>query len=270
MSQRQAYFNGEFVADSEARVSVFDSALMFGDMAFEMTRTFKQQPFKLRAHLERLYMSLRLLEIDCGLSLDQMERATLETLDRNKPTEPDDMDWQIMHDISRGPAGLYRSIFGGSVQPTVLICCWPMITHVGGMADMFKNGVHLTIPSQQAMPAELLDPKAKTRSRLHYQMAIMQADRVGKGFWPLMLDTDGFLAEGAGWNVFLVNNGTLYSPEPRNILLGVSRATVIELAAELNIPFVETNLGRYEALQADEIFCTSTPFAMLHATSIEG
>ena len=270
MSQRQSYFNGNFVADSEARVSVFDSALMFGDMVFEMTRTFKQQPFKLRAHLERLYMSMRLLEIDCGLSLEDMERVTLETLELNKPTEENDMDWQIMHDVSRGPADLYRSIFGGRVQPTVVICCWPMVTHIGGIAEMYKTGVHLAIPSQQAMPAELLDPKAKTRSRLHYQMANMQVARVGKGYWPLLLDSDGFLAEGTGWNAFLVHNGTLYSPEPRNILLGVSRATVIELAAELNIPFVETNLGRYEALQADELFCTSTPFAMLHATSIEG
>ena len=90
MSVRTVYFNGAFVPESEARVSIFDSALMYGDMAFEMTRTFNHKPFRLREHLERLYGSLRLLEIDCGLTIDEMERATLATLERNIPTESAD------------------------------------------------------------------------------------------------------------------------------------------------------------------------------------
>ena len=89
MSKRVTYFNGEHVPEHEARVSIYDSALMFGDMAFEVTRTFAHQPFRLRQHLERLYASLRMLEINCGLSIDQMEQATLETLEKNIPTEED-------------------------------------------------------------------------------------------------------------------------------------------------------------------------------------
>src|SRR5437016_2744839 len=90
MSRRVVYFNGRFVPESEARVSIFDSALMFGDMAFEMTRTYHRRPFKLREHLQRLYASLRLMEIDCGLTLEEMERATLDTLERNLSSEPAD------------------------------------------------------------------------------------------------------------------------------------------------------------------------------------
>ena len=101
MSKRVVYFNGQHVSESEARVSIFDSALMVGDMAFEMTRTFSGKPFTLSAHLKRLYASLRLLEIDCGLTIDEMERITLETLERNRPTEPSDMEWWIMHNVSR-------------------------------------------------------------------------------------------------------------------------------------------------------------------------
>lgn len=130
MSNRLVYFNGEFVAEDEARVSIFDSALMFGDMAFEMTRTYRQQTFRLRHHLQRLYGSLRLLEIDCGLTIEEMERLTLETLGKNIATEPDDMDWQIMHDVSRGPLPIYKSAFAGNIQPTVSINCWPLITHI--------------------------------------------------------------------------------------------------------------------------------------------
>jgi len=270
MSQRVVYFNGQFVPESAARVSIFDSALMYGDMAFEMTRTYSQRPFRLREHLDRLYGSLRLLEIDCGLTIDQMEQITRETLERNLASETADMDWQIMHDVSRGPLSVYRTALTEGIRPTLSINCWPLITHMGGFAPNYSNGVHVVIPAQQTLPAHLVDPKAKTRSRLHYQMANLQASRQGAGRWPVLLDPDGYLAEGPGWNIFLVKNGELLTPEPRNILLGVSRATTIELARELGLAVRETNLGRYEALRADEIFCTATTYALVHARSFEG
>ena len=270
MSSRLVYFNGEFVPEREARVSIFDSALMYGDMAFEMTRTFNQQPFRLREHLERLYASLRLLEIDCGLTIDKMEAVTLETLQRNLPTEADNMDWQIMHDVSRGTLPLYASVFPKGVRPTVSVNCWPLITHTGGFAPNYDSGVEIIIPAQQALPAHLVDAKAKTRSRMHYRMAELQAARAGTGKWPVLLDPDGFLAEGPGWNIFLVKDEILYAPEPRNILLGVSRGATIELAGTLGIEVRETNLGRYEALTADEIFCTATTYCLVHAISFEG
>jgi len=269
MSVRTVYLNGDFVPESEACVSIFDSALMYGDMAFEMTRTFNHKPFRLREHLERLYGSLRLLEIDCGLPIDEMERATLQTLEKNIPTESADVDWQIMHDISRGPLPLYGTSFPGEVCPTVSINCWPLITHMGGFASKYDTGVDVMIPAQQTLPAHLVDLKAKTRSRMHYRLAEFQAQRAG-GALPLLMDTDGFLAEGSGWNVFLVRDGVLLTPEPRNILLGVSRGATIELAKQLGIEVRETNLGRYEALMADEMFCTATTYSLVHIRSFEG
>lgn len=274
MSVRTVYFNGKFVPESEARVSIFDSALMYGDMAFEMTRTFNHKPFRLREHLERLYGSLRLLEIDCGLTIDEMERATLQTLEKNIPTESADVDWQIMHDISRGPLPLYGTAFPDGVCPTVSINCWPLITHMGGFAAKYETGVDVMIPAQQTLPAHLLDLKAKTRSRMHYRLAEFQAQRSScegaGGVLPLLMDTDGFLAEGSGWNVFLVRGGVLLTPEPRNILLGVSRGATIELAKQIGIEVRETNLGRYEALMADEMFCTATTYSLVHIRSFEG
>ena len=270
MSKRVVYFNGHYVDESEARVSIFDSALMFGDMVFEITRTFVGKPFALSAHLKRLYASLRLLEIDCELTIDEMQRLTLKTLERNRPSESADMEWWIMHDVSRGPLPLYKTAFPDGIRPTVTISAWPLITHMGSFAPTYETGAHIAIPAQRTLPAELLEPKAKNRSRLHYQMAQLQAKRMGDDIWPLLLDPDGFLAEGPGWNIFLVSDGVLYTPEPRNILLGVSRATTIRLARELGISVVETNLGRYEALQADELFCTSTSYCLVHGTTFEG
>jgi branched-chain amino acid aminotransferase len=270
MSDRLVYFNGEYVPEREARVSIFDSALMFGDMAFEMTRTFAGRPFCLRDHLDRLYMSLRLLEIDCGLSIDQMEQATLDTLARNAPTEAADVDWQIMHDVSRGPLPGYATVFAESLRPTVSINCWPLLPMLGRFAATYEQGMSVVIPVQQAVPAHLIDPKAKTRSRQHYQMAILQAARMGAGSQPLMTDGDGYLAEGPGWNFFIVKDGALLTSEPRNILLGVSRKVTMQFARELGLEVHETNLGRYEGLEADEMFITSTPFCLVHAASFEG
>ena len=105
---------------------------------------------------------------------------------------------------------------------------------------------------------------------MHYKMAELQGQRIGEGAWPVLFDPDGFMAEGPGWNIFLVKDGTIFTPEPRNILQGVSRGTVFELAEQEGIPMVEANLGRYEALQADEIFCTSTSYCIVHGRSCEG
>ena len=243
---------------------------MFGDMAFEMTRTYGGHPFRLRDHLDRLYASLRLLEIDCGLTIDEMEAATHDTFERNRATEADDVDWQIMHNASRGPLKLYESAFPDGCLPTVTINCWPLITHQGAAAALYDRGVDLAIVPQLAIPAHLLDPKAKTRSRMHYQIANMQAARLGEGTRPCMVDPDGFLTEGTGWNIFIVKDNTLYSPEPRNMLLGVSRSVTLELACELGMPTVETNLGRYEGLLADEMICTATTFTILWVKSFEG
>ena len=269
MANRIVYFNGDFVPEVKARISIFDSALMFGDMAFEVTRTYRHEPFCLDEHLQRLYASLRLLEIDCGLSVDEMKQVTMETLDRNLPTEADDVDWQIMHNVSRGPLSVYRTVFPQGVRPTVSVNCWPLVLMLGGLVEKIRSGVEMVVVSQQALPAHLIDAKAKTRSRLHYQMAVMQAARMGDT-WGVLLDPDGFLAEGPGWNLFLVRDGVLLSPEPRNILLGVSRAAVIKLAGKLGIEFRECNLGRYEALQADEMFCTSSPFGAIYVNRFEG
>ena len=270
MAGRVVYFSGDFVPERDANVSIFDCALMYGDMAFEMTRTFGGQPFKLREHLDRLYGSLRLLEIDCGLSQEEMEEQTLLTLEKNRATEEEGMDWWVMHDVSRGPLPVYGSLWPEGTRPTVTISTWPLITHMGTFSDKYDHGVDIVVPAQQALPAHLVDAKAKTRSRMHYKMAELQGQRIGEGAWPVLFDPDGFMAEGPGWNIFLVKDGTIFTPEPRNILQGVSRGTVFELAEQEGIPMVEANLGRYEALQADEIFCTSTSYCIVHGRSFEG
>ena len=235
-AQRTVYVSGSFVAENEAGFSIFDSAVMYGDVIFETTRTFNGQPFRLRHHIERLYVGLRTLEIDCGLTPDGMEAATLETIEKNRACFPDGTDFQIVHNVSRGPLGFYQSIFAGGVKPTITINCWPLTWHLGALADSYVSGVHAVVPAQRSVPSRLIDPKIKNRSRIYYQMANMQAQKVDPEAWALLVDEDGFLTEGTGSNFFVVKEGGLLTPEPRNILRGVTRQAVLELAQRLGLP----------------------------------
>jgi branched-chain amino acid aminotransferase len=269
-SQRTVYVSGKFVAESEAGVSIFDSALMYGDVIFETTRTFNGQPFRLRDHIERLYVGLRTLEIDCGLTADGMEAATLETIERNRSCFADGTDFQIVHNVSRGPMGLYQSVFADSVKPTITINCWPLTWHLAAFADAYVRGVHAVIPAQRSVPSRLIDPKIKNRSRIYYQIANLQAQKVDPQAWALLMDEDGFLTEGTGSNFFVVKDGGLLTPEPRNVLRGVTRQSVLELAQRLELPCRECNLEPYDVMTAEEAFFTSTPFTIMPATRFNG
>ena len=137
------------------------------------------------------------------------------------------------------------------------------------MGKLFDTGINAVIPEQRAIPEELLDPKVKNRSRLHYMMANIQtAEFTGENNWPLLLDPDNFVAEGSGDNFFIVKNNELYTPEPRNILVGISRNYIFELAKKIGIVFHETNLEVKDVENADEAFMTATPFCMLPVTSL--
>ena len=212
-TQRIVYVNGQFVAEADACISIFDSAVMFGDMVFETTRTFNGQPFRLRQHLERLYVGLRTLEIDCGLTIDAVEAATLATIQRNRPFFPDGLDFQIVHNVSRGPLNVYEPVFPRGMQATIVINCWPLTWHLAPLADKYRTGVHAIVPQQLAVPARFIDPKIKNRSRIHYQIANMQVHKIDPQGWAILVDEDGFLTEGTG-SQFLPGQGR-WSVYPR-------------------------------------------------------
>ena len=268
---RVVYMNGEFVPEAEARISIYDSALMFGDMVFEMTRSFNRRQFKLREHLERLYASMRYLRIPEPMPLADMEALCDETVQRNDPAFEDTDEHRLMINVSRGPLAIYSQLFDDPAAPTLVISDFPLKWTVASMGHLFDAGINAVVTSQRAMPASLLDPKVKSRSRLHYMMANIEASGwEGEDNWALLLDPDGFVAEGTGDNFFLVRDGALMTPEPRNVLRGISRAYVLELAAQLELEWRETNLGVYDVVAADEAFFTATPFCMLPVTRING
>lgn len=269
-SQLRVYFSGELVPFSEARISIFDYGVMLGDMVFEMARSFNHKPFMLDEHLERLHASLKLLEIDCGLTPPQMRQATLDTIEANLPLFDDGVDFWIRHDISRGTIGVFHHFQPKPLRPTVVISILPVIGHISSVADLYEQGVHLVIPSQRAIPSRYLDAKAKTRSRQHYQKANLQASRIEQGAWPILLDEHGYLAEGTTYNLFLVRDDALYTPEAHDILRGISRSYVLQMAGELGLPVHEAKLQPYDFLMADEAFITASSYNMLPVVRFEG
>lgn len=271
-TQRVVYMNGDFVPEAEARVSIYDSALMFGDMVFEMTRSFNSRQFKLRDHLERLYAGLKILRIPLDVDMDGLESICLATCERNAAAFAPDDEHRLMINVSRGPLSIYTSVFGGQHPGcTLTVADFPLRWTVRGMGALFDSGINAVIPSQRAIPSSLLDAKIKNRSRLHYQMANIEvAGYSGDNNWALLLDPDGFVAEGTGDNFFIVKGDEVITPEGRNILRGVSRAYVIELAASLGLKPCERNIEPYDVYTADEAFMTGTPFCMLPVTSLNG
>lgn len=269
---RVVYFNGELVPETEARISIYDSALMFGDMVFEMTRSFNKKQFKLREHIDRLFAGIKILRIPLAMTPEEMEAACYATIEANELHFEADDEHRLMIDVSRGLLGIYQGIEGLHKGPNVIIADFPLRWTVANMSKLFEIGINAVITSQRAIPADLLDPKIKNRSRIHYLMANIEASQIeGDNNWALLLDPDGFIAEGTGDNFFIVKDGVVITPEGRNILRGISRAYVIEeLCAQLGITAVEKNIDAYDVYTADEAFMTGTPFCMLPVTKLNG
>ena len=162
-----------------------------------------------------------------------------------------------MIDVTRGLLPRYKEV--GEFGTNVIISVFPLKWATKGLGKYFDTGIDCFTPSQRQIPAQFLDPKIKHRSRMHFRMAL------NEGEWPLLLDPDGFISEGPGYNFFIVKEGLVTSTEPRNILRGISREYIYEI-----YDFVEENIEPYDVYEADEAFITGTPFCMLPVTSLNG
>jgi branched-chain amino acid aminotransferase len=268
--QRVVWFNGRLIPETEAKVSIYDSAMMFGDVIFEMTRSFNKHQFKLREHLERLYAGAKVLRMPVVLSIDEMEETIESVIQANEPCFAKDDEHRVLINLTRGLLPLYNDV-GIEKGPNTIIADFPLRWTVQNMGHLFDTGINAVIPSQRAIPASLLDPKIKTRNRIHYLMANIEASQcIGADNWALLLDTDGYIAEGTGDNFFIVKNGALITPEGRNILRGISREYIFRLCECLHIKCIEKNISPYDVYNADGAFMTGTPFCMLPVVSLNG
>lgn len=264
---RQIYLSGKFVPESDARISIFDSAVMLGDSITESTRTFSQTPFRLTDHVERLFRSLKVARIDCGHTPEEMIEITQATLEANRPLMAEGDDCWIVHNISRG---LLKHGPSPSQSNPATIMIFTDHLDLRGWARYYTEGCHAVTSMSRAIPAQSLDARIKNRSRLSYTLADAEARLVDPDAQVVILDTDGYVSENKGGNIFAVVDGELRTPTSENCLAGVSRQTVLDLARELGIPARECRVQPYDLYTADEVFFTSTPYCIMPATKFNG
>jgi len=266
MKQRQVYVNGEMVPEEEARISIFDSAVLIGDSVIETARTFHHKLFRWPEHRDRLLRSIKAARMNFGLTTEALDRVTQEFLEDNLPTLEDGDEGGVGHLVSRGRMGLVLP----PTESTFVMYFYPLSTGLKAKAVYYDKGLHVVTPPTRHMHPLTIDPKIKYRSRLHFSLADAEARLIDPDALPLMLDHQGNLAEGTGWNFFVVNRGEVLTPSERNILQGVSRLTTIELARGLGLTVRETDIQPYHATTADEAFMTSTSLCMMPVTRFNG
>ncbi len=266
--ERVAYFNGEIVPESEVRVPFRDRGFKYGDAVFDMTRTFGHRIFKLDPHLDRFYNSLNYVRIDPGITKDEMRDATLEVVAANLKLIGDDEDYWVGQRVSRGIDLVGGEMWATDGGPTVIIECTPL--PLAPRARLYRDGIDMWVPATRRVGPESLSPRAKSHNYLNLIMADLEAKEYDPEAWAVLLDNRGFLTEGIGSNIFLVKDGVAYTPKEQYVLGGISRETAIELADEIDLDVVETDLDMYDALTSDEIFLTSTSLCICPVRKVQG
>ena len=248
-----AYFNGEWVDWGEVTISPDDRGFMFGDVVFDIARTFGGEPFRLGDHVDRLYRSLKFMDIDPGLSKEEMDSVCREAVERNMAMLPEAGDFNINPFVTGG-AWMRGEPRGASA--TVCVAVKPIGFEF--FARYYLKGAHGVIARTRSYSSNEMEPKVKHHSRLNFVLAELEARAVDPAAMPILLDTEGNVSEGIGYNVFIVSDGVIMTAPDDVILQGVSRKTIIEVAEGLDVPVVEERFQPYDVYNADEVFFSGT------------
>lgn len=254
------YLDGEFVPQEEAKVSVFDHGLLYGDGVFEGIRAYNGRVFRLKEHIDRLYDSAKVINLAVPMDKEDFAEMILETLRKNSLR-----DAYIRPIVTRGKGDLGLDP-RKCPKPTV-IC---IAVEWGAMyGDLYEKGLTAITVSVRRNPAEAMPPNVKSLNYLNNIMAKIEANYKG-GDEAIFFDTNGYISEGSGDNIFVVKNGVLITPPTLNNLRGITRQVVLEIAESIGIPIKEQNLGYYDLYAADEIIVTGTAAEVAPITLIDG
>lgn len=270
MAEPLVYLNGRMIPASQAHLAIYDAGVVLGATVTEMVRTFHHKLFRLEDHLARLARALRYVRFDIGMTVDQLGEACKTIVENNtKLLEPDD-DLGLVIFITAGEYPTYAGSAAGNVRTTPTVCAhtFPMPWEM--WAAKMTEGLHVVTPSIRHVPPQCYDPNMKYRSRMHYYLGDQEARLVDPNAAALLLDLEGNVTETSGANFLIVEDGIIVSPTLRNILPGISRATVRELAGELGIPFAERDFQVFNVINAQEAFTSSTPYCLMPVTRING
>ncbi|MCL8208942.1 MAG: branched-chain-amino-acid transaminase [Actinomycetia bacterium] len=255
------YLNGDIIPAQEARISIYDHGFLYGDGVFEGIRSYNGRVFKLDEHLDRLYKSAKAIKLDIGMTREEMARAVTATVAANRLD-----DAYIRLVVSRGPGDLGLDPLK-CPKPTVLIIAAALQLYP---EEVYEKGMRLaSVPVRRPAP-DALNPNMKTLNYLTSILAKVEANQRGLPE-VVLLNSQGYVTEGTGDNLFIVVDGGLVTAPPWvGILTGITRKTVMELAREQNIPVREDVFTLFDLYNADECFLTGTAAEVVPAVEVDG
>jgi branched-chain amino acid aminotransferase len=257
----QIYISGKFFDKDNAKISVFDHGFLFGDGVFEGMRSYHGKVFRLRDHMIRLWNSAKSLMIEIPITLEDMEAAVYETLKVNKIK-----DGYIRLIVTRGI---------GTLGLDAHLCKNPQIVIIADHLALYpkehyEKGLEIVTASTIRTNPSMVSPQIKSLNYLNNILAKIEGHQAGC-VEVLMLNTKGEVAECSGDNIFIVRNGKLHTPPPEaGILEGITRQTVLDIAADMKISVREAPMTRHDIFSADECFLTGSAAELIPVVKLDG
>jgi len=257
----QIYIDGEFFDQADAKVSVFDHGLLYGDGIFEGIRFYNGRVFRMEAHMTRLWESARSICLEIPISREEMDEALLETIRQNGLR-----DGYVRLIVTRGVGNLGLNPVQCK-RPSIIIIATTVALY---SEENYRRGLTVvTVPTRRMGPATL-NPAIKSLNYLNNVLARIEAN-LANADEALMLNDTGNIAECTADNVFMVKGGQIMTPPiTAGALRGITRATVFDIAAELDIAIAERELTRHDLYIADEAFLTGTAAEVIPMIKVDG
>jgi branched-chain amino acid aminotransferase len=257
----KVFIDGKFYNERDAKVSVFDHGLLYGDGIFEGIRAYNGRVFKLKEHVDRLFYSAKAILLDIPMSPEEIAEAVIESCRKNKVR-----DGYIRLIVTRGV---------GTLGLNPRSCKNPSVICIAGKiqvypAELYEKGMDIvTVPTTRNLHSAL-NPAIKSLNYLNNILAKIEANNAGVEE-AVMLNAEGFVAECTADNIFILKAGKLFTPPlSAGALYGITRQTVIDLARESGMEVSEPNLTRYDLFNADECFLTGTGAEIMPIVKIDG
>ncbi|MDG2122218.1 MAG: branched-chain-amino-acid transaminase [Verrucomicrobiales bacterium] len=254
------YLDGQLVDEADAKISVFDHGLLYGDGIFEGIRFYNGRVFELPAHIRRLFDSAKAILLEIPLTPEETTTAVLDTIRANGLT-----DGYVRLVVTRGTGTLGLNPHH-CPNPSVIVIASTITLYP---EEKYTSGLTLATCSTRRPAPAALSPQVKSLNYLNNVMAKVEALQAGAEEG-LMLNEQGYVAECTGDNIFVIRDGKITTPPvPSGSLNGITRDIAIQIAGELSIPVTEADLTRYEIYTADECFLTGTAAEVIAAVELD-
>lgn len=257
----KVYINGKLYPKDEAKISVFDHGLLYGDGVFEGIRCYNGNVFKFSEHIDRLYDSARAISMEIQLTKDELKDAVINTLKANNLK-----DSYIRLVVTRGVGKLGLNPFNCAESQIIIITDFIQLYS----KELYEKGLNAIIVSTIRNHSNALNPNIKSLNYLNNILAKIECINAG-ATEGIMLNKDGYVAEGTGDNIFIVKNNEVLTPHASaGILIGITRNVVMELAKEAGMTVREEQLTQNDLYNADECFLTGTAAEIIPVVNLDG